>query len=67
MILIVLRAIKDDHDILDVGVVVVVLIVSFHLALIWAVALRCALVSLLGDLLLVCLIVLGQVIGKPWF
>ena len=54
-----LWATEDDHDALDIWVAVLVIIISFVLALVWTTTLQLVLASLLGDLSPICLAVLG--------
>ena len=63
-ILVGLRATEDDHDVLYIGVAILVVIVSFLLSLVQVVALRRVLATLSGDMLLIRVAILGQMIHQ---
>jgi hypothetical protein len=58
-------ATKDDHDLLDIGVVIIrILIVVSLLGFVQGVALRCLLTTLLGDMLPIRVAVLSQMVHQ---
>jgi hypothetical protein len=58
-------ATKDDHDLLDIGVVIIrILIVVSLLGFVQGVALRCLLTTLLSDMLPIRVVVLSQMVHR---